>query len=44
MLNLNGSLYKAGVKFSTLWSKDFDDEFFRKGLRQWLKEHRVDHY
>ena len=43
MLNLNGSLYKAGVKFSTLWSKDFDDEFFRKGLRQWLREHRVDH-
>ncbi|MGD0096292.1 MAG: fucose isomerase [Terracidiphilus sp.] len=43
MLNLNGSLYKAGVKFSTLWSKDFDDEFFRAGLRQWLKEHHVDH-
>ncbi len=43
MLNLNGSLCKAGVKFSTLWSKDFRDEFFRAGLRQWLKEHRVDH-
>jgi L-fucose isomerase-like protein len=43
MLNLNGSLYKAGVKFSTLWSEDFSDEFFRKGLRQWLKEHKVDH-
>jgi hypothetical protein len=43
MLNLNGSLYKAGVKFSTLWSKDFSDEIFRKGLRQWLREHKVDH-
>ena len=43
MLNLNGSLYKAGVKFSTLWSKDFDDEFFRKGLQQWLKDRRIDH-
>ena len=43
MLNLNGSLYKAGVKFSTLWSKDFSDEFFRSGLRQWLHEHRIDH-
>jgi len=42
-LNLNGSLYKSGVKFSTLWSKDFDDEFFLKGLRQWLTEHRIDH-
>lgn len=43
MLNLNGCLYKAGVKFSTLWTKEFDDEFFRAGLRQWLKERRVDH-
>jgi hypothetical protein len=43
MLNLNGSLWKAGVKFSTLWSKDFNDEFFRRGLRQWLREHRIDH-
>ena len=43
MLNLNGSLHKAGVKFSTLWSKDFEDEFFRKGLRQWLNEKKIDH-
>lgn len=43
MLNLNGCLHKAGVKFSTLWSKDFDDEFFRGGLKQWLKEKTVDH-
>ncbi len=25
MLNLNGSLTKAGVKYSTLWSEDFAD-------------------
>ncbi len=43
MLNLNGSLRKAGVNFSTIWSKDFDDEFFRRGLRQWLKEKKIDH-
>ena len=36
-LNLNGSLYKAGVNFSSIWSKDFDDEFFLNGIRQWLK-------
>jgi hypothetical protein len=36
MLNLNGSLTKAGVKFSTLWSEHFDDAFFRAGLKQWL--------
>ena len=37
MLNLNGSLTKAGVKFSTLWSEDFTDEYFLSGLRRWLK-------
>ena len=43
MLNLNGSLAKAGVKFSTLWSKDFDDAYFVKGLKQWIKEGNIDH-
>jgi hypothetical protein len=42
MLNLNGCLHKGGVTFSTLWSKDFKDPFFRIGLRQWLKEHTVE--
>jgi hypothetical protein len=41
MLNLNGCLRKAGVPFSTLWSKDFKDDFFRKGLREWIKRHKV---
>jgi hypothetical protein len=43
MLNLNASLHKAGVKFSTIWSLDFTDEFFRKGIRQWLKEKKITH-
>ncbi len=43
MLNLNGSLTKAGVKYSTLWSEDFTDESFIKGLRQWLKTGKVTH-
>jgi L-fucose isomerase-like protein len=43
MLNLNGCLAKAGVKFSTIWSKDFDDAFFVKGLKQWIEEGRIDH-
>lgn len=43
MLNLNGCLRKAGVKFSTLWSKDFTDPFFREGLRQWIREKTVTH-
>jgi len=47
MLNLNGSLTKADVKYSTLWSEDFTDEFFTDGLRRWLRKgelrHRTDH-
>ena len=43
MLNLNGSLTKAGVRYSTLWSEDFTDDFFVKGLRRWLKQGRVTH-
>jgi hypothetical protein len=43
MLNLNGSLAKAGVKFSTLWSESFDDTFFMNGLRQWIREGKIDH-
>jgi hypothetical protein len=43
MLNLNACLNKAGVEFSTIWSKDFKDEFFRNGIREWLKNQRVAH-
>jgi hypothetical protein len=38
MLNLNGSLTKMGVPYSTLWSEAFNDAFFKRGLRQWLSE------
>jgi L-fucose isomerase-like protein len=47
MLNLNGSLTKAGVRYSTLWSEDFTDDFFVKGLAAWLGtgavRHRTNH-
>ena len=43
LLNLNGSLTKAGVKFSSIWSKDFTDSFFLETLADWLKDGRVCH-
>lgn len=43
MLNLNGSLTKAGVRYSTLWSADFTDAFFLTKLRQWLKTGSITH-
>jgi len=43
MLNLNGSLTKAGVEYSTLWSSNFEDDWFRQRLNQWLEKGKV-HY
>lgn len=43
MLNLNGGLTKAGVKYSTLWSEDFDDKTFLNGLKRWLGRGVVSH-
>ena len=37
MLNLNASMIKAGIPFSTIWSENFEDEFFLQGIRQWLQ-------
>ena len=36
MLNLNGSLTKAGVRYSTLWSESFEDDYFRQKLSDWV--------
>jgi hypothetical protein len=43
LLNLNGSLTKAGVTYSSLWSQDFSDEFFLCGLRKWLHGEALTH-
>src|SRR5215472_8922145 len=43
MLNLNGSMTKAGIRYSTLWSEDFTDDFFLGGLRHWLNKGVVKH-
>ncbi|WP_213805539.1 fucose isomerase [Granulicella sp. dw_53] len=43
LLNLNGSLTKAGVEFSSIWSRDFTDAFFRDGVVEWLKDGTISH-
>jgi hypothetical protein len=43
MLNLNGSLTKAGIVYSSLWSEDFTDDYFLKNLRLWLATGKVRH-
>jgi len=43
LLNLNGSLTKMGVPYSTIWSRDYQDEFFLRGIRQWIREGKISH-
>lgn len=43
MLNLNGSLTKAGRAFSSIWSTDFTDSFFLNALDDWLKTGTITH-
>lgn len=42
-LNLTGSLTKANVKYSFLWSEDFEDPFFLNGLQEWLETGTINH-
>jgi hypothetical protein len=43
MLNLNGSLTKAGVKYSSLWGEDFADPQFQASLKTWLETGKLKH-
>jgi len=43
LLNLNGSLTKAGRKYSSIWSTDFTDEFFLTALDEWLRDEKISH-
>lgn len=43
MLNLNACLTKAGVRYSSLWSANFQDDFFVRGLKRWLNGETLVH-
>jgi hypothetical protein len=43
LLNLNGSLVKAGKPFSSIWSKDFTDAYFQNALDEWLRDGTITH-
>jgi L-fucose isomerase-like protein len=43
LLNLNASLTKAGVAYSTIWSEDFEDAFSLGALRSWLDTGHIVH-
>lgn len=43
LLNLNGSLTKAGVDYSTIWTVDGTDAWFAEGMRSWLTTGTIEH-
>ncbi|WP_353648697.1 fucose isomerase [Nakamurella sp. A5-74] len=43
MLNLAGSLTKAGRAYSTLWSEDFTDQWALDNLKTWLETGTIEH-
>jgi hypothetical protein len=43
LLNLNGGLTKMGRDYSSLWTVDGTDDFFRDGLGTWLSTGALEH-
>jgi hypothetical protein len=43
LLNLNASMTKAGMDYSTIWSEDFTDDFARAALKEWVTSWTITH-
>jgi L-fucose isomerase-like protein len=43
LLNLNGSLTKAAIRYSSIWSEDFSDEFATNAIAEWLRTGTIAH-
>jgi hypothetical protein len=43
LLGLNACLTKIGREYSTIWTVDGSDEWFRDGMREWLETGRIEH-
>lgn len=43
LLNLNAGLTKMGRDFSTTWTVDGTDDWFRNGVRSWITTGRIEH-
>ncbi len=43
LLNLTGSMTKADVDYSALWSKDFTDQWAIDGVKTWLETGEIEH-
>src|SRR5262249_27794048 len=43
LLNLNAGLTKMSKTYSTIWSVDFTDEWFKQGLKEWVETGHITH-
>ena len=43
LLGLNAGMTKMGKEYSTIWSVDFTDEWFKSGLKEWTETGRITH-
>lgn len=43
LLGLNAGLTKMGKDYSTIWSVDFTDAWFREGLHEWVNTGHITH-
>jgi hypothetical protein len=43
LLGVNAGMAKMGVAYSTIWSVDFTDEWFRSGIRSWIETGTITH-
>jgi len=43
LLGLNASMTKMGKSYSTIWSADFTDDWFRAGLKEWTETGVITH-
>ncbi|MEX1077635.1 MAG: fucose isomerase [Homoserinimonas sp.] len=43
LLGLNAGLTKMGTAYSTIWSVDFTDQWFKDGIRSWVETGSITH-
>jgi hypothetical protein len=43
LLGLNAGMTKMGREYSTIWSVDFTDDWFRAGIGSWIETGRIEH-
>ncbi|WP_198167177.1 hypothetical protein [Microbispora sp. ATCC PTA-5024] len=43
LLGLNAGMAKMGVPYSTIWSVDFTDDWFKAGIKSWVESGTIPH-